>query len=158
MIINEEYYTLLYKNSNKIDNKKNKNIFNKIHKISNNKKSIFSLSSTKVINKISVTQNTSKEKSYKKELNIKIFSPNNKKKTYYENIQKIINSPKHIRNNKSTFTISNITNHLSIKSSKNTKTNFNASMNGVLNDNISIKNIVSKNNGTLFSLKNQFLN
>jgi hypothetical protein len=55
MIINEEYYTLLYKNSNKIDNKKNKNIFNKIHKISNNKKSIFSPSSTKVINKISVT-------------------------------------------------------------------------------------------------------
>ena len=31
-------------------------------------------------------------------------------------------------------------------------------MNGVLNDNISIKNIVSKNNGTLFSPKNQLLN
>ena len=90
MIINEEYYTLLYKNSNKIDNKKNKNIFYKIHKISNNKKSIFSPSSTKVINKISVTQNTSKEKSYKKELNIKIFSPNNKKKLIMKIFKKLL--------------------------------------------------------------------
>ena len=157
IIINEEYSTLLNRNSNKIDSKNTKNIFTKIYKISNNKKSIFSPSSTKVANKISVTQNSSKEKSYKKNLNIKILSPNNKNKTYFENNHKI-NSPQHIKNNKSTFTISNINNHLSIKSSKNTKTNFNASMSGALNDNINIKSIVSKNTDTLFSPKNQNYN
>ena len=157
IIINEEYNSLLNKNINKIDNKNNKNIFTKIYKSSNNKKAIFSPSSTKITHKISVTQHSSKEKSYKKDLNIKIFSPNNKKKTEYEYNQKI-NSPKHIKNNKSTFTISNINNHFLIKSSKNTKTNFNASMNGVLNNNINIKSIISKNTGTLFSPKNQHFN
>ena len=163
IITNEDYNTLLKKNSksilNKIDNKNSKNIFTKINKINNNKKTLFSPSSKKISNKISVTQNSSKEKSYKKNLNAKIFNFNNKKKKEYECRQKV-NSPKHIKNNKSSFAIDNPNNVLEIKSNKTNKTNFSLSMNRPLNNNINmnIKNIISKNAGTLCSPTNQLFN
>jgi hypothetical protein len=84
---NEDYNTIL---NNKIKKKvfkisennnfqSNKKHFSKINKILKNKKGLLTPSSNKMFNKISVTQNGSKDKKNKKDLTFKIINPNNKK-------------------------------------------------------------------------------
>ena len=117
---NEDYNTLLNNKIKKkvfkiIDNnnfQNNKKHFSKINKISKNKKGTLTPSTNKMVNKISVTQNSSKERNSKKDLTFKIISPNNKKleldlnkeinnlqnKKYYNYIYISENNPNSINN------------------------------------------------------------
>ena len=155
---NEDYKTLL---NNKIKTKifkiidnnifqSSKKMFSRINKITKNKKGILTPSSNKMVNKISLTQNGSKDKNNKKDLAFKIISPNNKKleldlnkeinsfqnKKYYNYIYISENNPNSINNFSYKETMLN--------SSKTIKTNnYILSPNSVVGNNI--KNRIPKN-------------
>ena len=118
---NEDYNNLLNNKTNKktfkivIDNNNfhtNKKQFSKISKISKSKKNTLTPSSNKMANKISVTQNGSKDKNNKKDLTFKLISPNSKKleidlnkeinnlqnKNYYHYIYASENNPTSLNN------------------------------------------------------------
>ena len=164
IVIREEYNVLLNKipknetykikfDINNFQNNQNKNNFSKINKGIKTKKDLLS-PTNKILSKISLTQNSSKEKNNKKDLKVKIFSPNNKKRVH----NKEINSPHHKKNNKSVLTNNSNTNKdLLIKSNKINKTNICLSPNSGDN-NININNMLSKNIGNQFSPLNQLFN
>lgn len=172
---NEDYNTLLNNKTKKktfkivIDNnnfQSSKKKFSKISKISKSKKSTFTPSSNKMVNKISVTKNGSKDKNNKKDLIFKLISPNNKKleidtnkeinslqnRNYYNYIYISENNQNNINN----F----IYNEPMLNSSKTTKTN-----NFILSPNVgvgnNIKSRIPKNLDLLHispSSNNQILN
>jgi hypothetical protein len=172
IVINEEFNGLVKKpkkityninldNNNNCENNnnntnKNKKIFSKFNKINKSKKCLFSPTS-KNNNKISITQNSSKEKNYSKNLTSKIFTPNNKKKIVNN---KLINSPQNKKNNKSVFTKENIINNkdILIKSNKINKTNFSLSPSAYINNNMDIKEVINKNVSNHLSPTNQLFN
>ncbi len=163
LIINEEFNTLinkkpkktLYKiiiNSNNFTINQNKQ---KTKKTTKSNKNILSPAIKKVVNKICVTQKNSKEKNYKKNLDAKIFTHNNRIKLYSYN--KDINSPPNSKVIKSVFNNDNDNKTIKdslIKSSKVSKSNYNLSPNVY-----GIKNILSpKNFGSSISSTNQIYN
>ena len=164
IVITEEYNTLLNKKVNKNLCKINadKNIANKlnyykINKLAKSKKQLTNNSSKKNYKKISVTQNTSKEKN-KKHLIVKILNPNFKKKNYEYYKEK--KSPKHKKNKNSVYTHeTNINKESLIKSNKITKNNFSLSPNAGTINNVNINNNnSSKNVGNHVSPTNQLFN
>ena len=168
LVINEEFNTLLNKKPKKtvykinIDDKNNclknnKNKYSKINKTIKNKNPLINYSSRKKFNKISVTQNTSKEKNTRKDLTVKIFSPNLKKKDI--DYHKGISSPYHKKNNKSVVANTCNTNkELLVKSNKITKTNFCLSPNTGINKNVNINDNILTNLGNNISPTNKLFN
>ena len=122
---NEDFNNMLNKVRQKGANKMNaennnyqscKSNFTKIKKTSKSKKSIFSPSSKKIINKIPMTQTNSKDKNKRQNLTVKIISPNNRKRVFNINFTKDINSTQNKRYNKCLYTKeNNIINNLSNK-------------------------------------------
>ena len=162
-IITEEYNTFLnkkiIKNSDKIKtniNSKNKINYHKANKAKKNKMEIINHSTKKKYNKISVTQNISKEKN-KENLRVKIFNPKYKKRDHEYN--KEIKSPKLKKKNKSLNNNEDIINkELLIKSNKIIKTNLSFSPNGATINIINISGNTSKNIGSHNSPTNQLFN
>ena len=149
---NEDFNNMTNKPPQKGANKMNTEIknFTKIKKNSKSKKSIFSPSSKKIINKMPMTQTNSKDKNNKKNLTVKIISPNNRKREFNINFTKDINSTQNKRYNKCLYTNdNNIVNNFSnkdglIKSGKISKYNYNYCLSpnvGSNNMNRIIKNV-----------------
>ena len=135
IIINEEFNSLLNNNSSEDfkdkykgnnNSKNNKNNFVKIKKNVNNKRSINNPSSKRILNKISVTKNSSKEKNIKKILTVTIFSPNFTK--HRKNNKSLYNN--YINTNREFLIKSNIMKKINISTNKkekrNNKTNLNS--------------------------------